>query len=99
MLIHKIAPSHHLHHSNRLAVPGTSDIETIEKYAFHLVLFGEYQLTTACASVAQKMHANSEDGVVFLEGLIPVAEDKHTKIFLLGGSELYMHYLFGHMLT
>ena len=57
--------------------------ETVEHAAFHKILFGGDQLTVARARSSQKVMANSVSPVDSLHGLIPCAEDWHTKLNLL----------------
>ena len=83
-----------------MPVPDTGDIKAIEKCRLHHVLFSGDQLIAARTRGAQIICANSEDGVGSLEGLVPEAEDWHTKICLLGVHGIMQAlYLFGHMLT
>ena len=57
-----------------------------DKVRFHKILFGGDQLTAARARSSQKHRANALTPTERLEGLIPVAEDWHTKACLLGVS-------------
>jgi hypothetical protein len=64
----------------------TSGYKSSEHVWFHKVLVGGDQLTAARAR-SSKMHmANGQTPYQRLEGLIPVAEDWHTKACLLGVS-------------
>ena len=80
--LQKYVPSKKTTHS--VPVPGTSDVEEVEQYHFHQILFGGDQLTAVRARSAQAIRANSENGIDRLEGLVPVAEDWHAKVCLLG---------------
>ena len=72
--------------STHLNVPGSDEQETVHNDFFCSILFGGDQLTVARAIGAQRIRANSEDGTARLEGLIPVVEDWHAKVCLLGVS-------------
>ena len=63
----------------------------IEHDTFHKILFGGDQLTVARARGSQRIRINSETGVDRLQGLVPVAEDWHTLVILLGVSILMMY--------
>ena len=65
-------------------VPGVVEEVDIMKDEFHQILFGGDQLTVARARGSQRIRKNSECGKERLEGLIPVCEDWHTKLCLLG---------------
>ena len=55
----------------------------MDKDAFHQILFGGDQLTVARARGSQRIQVNSESQADRLQGLVPVAEDWHTKVTLL----------------
>ena len=59
-------------------------MKEVEKHQFHQILFGGDQLTAVRARSAQEIRTNSETGLGHLEGLVPVAEDWHAKVRLLG---------------
>ena len=56
---------------------------TIPKAIVHAILLGGDQLTAARARGAKKAKVNSVDPELRFEGLIPVAEDWHTRLNLL----------------
>lgn len=51
---------------------------------FYQILFGGDQLTVARARGSQHIRMNSDTAVDRLLGLIPVTEDWHTSVVLLG---------------
>ena len=53
---------------------------------FHHILFGGDMLTAKHARGSKYVRSNSTRGLDRLEGLLPVAEDWHTKVCLLGVS-------------
>jgi len=57
--------------------------------AFQKIFFGGDQHTVARARGAQKVRVNSVSPQARLEGLIPCAEDWHTKLNLLGVSSCF----------
>lgn len=64
-------------------IEGSDDI-VIPDAQFHPILFGGDQLTAARARGAKKAKANSVDPSLRFDGLIPVAEDWHTRLNFLG---------------
>ena len=56
---------------------------------FQPILFGGDQLTAARARGCQRHRVNSETATNRLQGLIPVSEDWHASVVLLGVSMLY----------
>ncbi len=55
---------------------------------FHYLLFGGDMLTAKRARGGQDIRSNLERGKDRLEGLVPVIEDGHTKVCLLGVSKM-----------
>ena len=53
---------------------------------FHYVLFGGDMLTAKRARGSKHIRSNSLRGLDRLEGLLPVAEDWHAKVCLMGVS-------------
>ena len=53
---------------------------------YHNILFGGDQVTAARARSAIRMHQNSETESGKLKGFIPIVEDWHAKVALLGVS-------------
>lgn len=76
----------HIWKTTSLQVPGSDRHETLHQDTFCRTLFGGDQLTTTRGIGAQRIRANSEDGVDRLQGLVPVVEDWHAKVVLLGVS-------------
>ncbi len=70
-------------------VPGAEN-ETVEldMDQFHYILMGGDQLTAARARGTKAIRSNSERQKEKLEGLVPVCEDWHSKMCLLGVSVL-----------
>ncbi len=66
----------------------TNEVINIPKALIHPVLFGGDQLTAARARGAKRAKANSIDPCLKFDGLIPVAEDWHTKLNFLGVRKL-----------
>ena len=61
-----------------------SDIQvTVCHRNLHKILFGGDQLTVARVRGAQGMREGSQNAIGRLEGVIPVAEDWHTKLCLI----------------
>lgn len=69
-----------------VTVPGTEETVQLQQAAFHKIFVGGDQLTAARARSSQKAMANSQAPLRSLCGLIPCAEDWHTKLNLLGVS-------------
>lgn len=63
-----------------------SEYKSSDDVKFHRVLIGGDQLTAARARSSQRHMANALTPVDRLEGLVPMAEDWHTKASLLGVS-------------
>lgn len=79
----------HLHQyvpSVDLSEGSESGYKTSENVRFHEILIGGDQLTAARARSSKLHMANGKTPSERLEGLIPVAEDWHTKACLLGVS-------------
>ena len=70
-----------IRYSTCLQIIQGEEQETVHNDYFFATLFGGDQLT-----VARAIGAKSEDGVARLQGLIPVVEDWHAKVCLLGVS-------------
>ena len=54
----------------------------IEEF-YHGILFGGDQLTVCRSRGAQSARSNEDNPVEWLEGLIPVAEDWHTRLTIM----------------
>ena len=74
--------------TSAVPVPDSQEVEVINIDHFHQILFGEGedQLIVVRARGAQSSRGNSDDGDERLEGLVPVVEDWHAKVCLLGVS-------------
>ena len=65
---------------------GETEPDLLKVEHFHTLLFGGDQLTAARCRGAQKIRQNSVCGSGRLEGFVPVVEDWHTRVCLLGVS-------------
>lgn len=65
-------------------IPSTSQVVTTQEAVLNKVLFGGDQLTTARARGAIRPMSNASTAAKRLEGFIPVSEDWHTQLTLLG---------------
>ena len=61
----------------------SSEVISISKAKLHPILFGGDQLTASRARGAKKAKVNSEEPLSRLDGLIPIAEDWHTRLNLI----------------
>ncbi len=82
--LHQYVPA--VEYTNSVFIPSTGETVQVQHAAFHRVLFGGDQLTVARGRGAQKARVNSVSPQARLDGLIPCAEDWHTKLNLLGVS-------------
>lgn len=64
----------------------TSEYKPSNQVKFHKILIGGDQLTAARTRSSQRHMANALTPAGRLEGLVPMAEDWHTKACLLGVS-------------
>lgn len=85
----------HLHHqyvptlkfTDDVIIPGTSETVAVPRAVFCPILLGGDQLTAARVRGAKKAKVSDELPANRLEGIIPVAEDWHTKMnFVLVGN-------------
>lgn len=76
--IHDYVPK--LADSEQYTDEDTSEIVNIPNDKLHPILLGGDQLTVARARGAKKAKINSVDPSLHLDGLIPVAEDWHTRL-------------------
>ncbi len=74
--------------SETLDLPGSSECVTMTVDYFHYLLFGGDMLTDKRAQGAKNIRSNPETGKERMEGLLPVSEDWHAKVCLLGISSL-----------
>lgn len=65
-------------------IEDTEEVLQIPKAAINPILFGGDQLTAARARGAKYAKVNSFDPCQRFDGLIPIAEDWHTKLNFLG---------------
>ena len=82
--LHQYVPT--LTSKESLQLPGSSESVDVTTDQFHYVLFGGDMLTAKRARGGKYIRSNSERGKDRLEGLIPVVEDWHGKVCLLGVS-------------
>lgn len=80
--LHQYVPT--VEYTEESSIPGSDGHVEIPQAIFHRILFGGDQLTAARARGAQRIRMNSVSPQARLEGLIPCAEDWHTKLNLLG---------------
>ena len=64
-------------------IPSSQQSVLVPRAYFHPIIIGGDQLTAARGRVAKKAKLHADSPVSRLEGLIPVAEDWHTKVNLL----------------
>ena len=69
--------------SQQYTVEDTGEVIAIPTDKFHRILIGGDQLTIARARSVKKAKINSVDPSLRLDGLLPVAEDWHTRLNLL----------------
>lgn len=79
--IHQYVPA--LHTVDDITIQSTGEHIQAERVDFHSIVFGGDQLTAKRARGSQKIRSNSKNEAEKLEGLLPVAEDWHTKVCLL----------------
>lgn len=79
--LHQYVPA--VEYTRQVFIPTGETVETQEA-SLHTVLFGGDQLTVARSRGAKKARANSISHATRLDGLIPCAEDWHTKLNFLG---------------
>lgn len=65
-------------------IPSTGEVVAVSKAKFSPVLLGGDQLTAARIRGAKKAKVNEDAPSERLEGIIPVAEDWHTKMNFVG---------------
>ena len=88
--LHQYVPA--IEHTKRVTIKSTGEEVDVHQATFHKILIGGDQLTAARARGAKKMRANSVSPLTRLEGLIPCAEDWHTKLNLLQVVPLPSHF-------
>lgn len=76
-------------------VPGICDPVQVPKAYVHPIILGGDQLTANRARCAIKAKINEDKPSLRLEGLLPSAEDWHTKLNFLGVSVLLSIYNYG----
>ena len=74
-------PSKHV--QKEMSVPGREEAVTLDDQEFATTLMGGDQLTVARARGAQLIRSNSSNNEDRLAGLLPAAEDWHTKLCLM----------------
>lgn len=80
--MHDYTPA--IQYTEEYEVLGTDEVIEIPRAHLHPILFGGDQLTAARARAAKDGKRNSYDPCLKFDWLIPVAEDWHTKLNLLG---------------
>jgi hypothetical protein len=80
--LHSYVPAKRYHED--FTIEGTKEVIKIPKAALHPIQFGRDQLTAARARGAESAKVNSFDPCQRFDGLIPIAEDWHTKLNFLG---------------
>lgn len=73
-------------------IVSTGECVSVHNTRYHRILFGGDQLTCQRARGVQKAMKNADMPKLKCEGMLPVAEDWHTKLCLIGVS-LYVHCL------
>lgn len=68
---------------SQVDIPSTNESVALTKVHMEKLLFGGDQLTVARARGAKKTRMNSTSAEKRFDGLIPCAEDWHTKVVLL----------------
>ena len=78
---------HHLHqyvpaveYEDKVTIHSTGEVVTVQKANFSSVLLGGDQLTAAQVRSAIKAKVNEDTPADRFEGIVPVAEDRHTKM-------------------
>ena len=84
--VHNYVPSKSLEQELEIGL----NTYTVTKEAFHQILFGGDQLTTARCRGCQAIRINSATESQKLSGLLPVIEDWHTKVVLLEVNTVYL---------
>ena len=64
-------------------IPSIDKTTQVFKASVHPILLGGDQLTAARARGAKKSKVHADSPTMRLDGLVPVAEDWHTKVLLL----------------
>lgn len=80
--LHQYVPA--VEYTRKVFIPTTEETVEVPQARFYSILFGGDQLTVARARGAKKVRVNSVSQITRLDGLIPCAEDWHTKLNLLG---------------
>ena len=80
--LHQYVPA--VEYKSTVFIPSTGETVEVQNATMCKVLLGGDQLTVARARGAQKAKLNSTSPLTRLSGLIPCAEDWHTKLNLLG---------------
>ena len=79
--LHQYIPA--VEHTKYVLIEGTGETVKVQQDIIHKVLFGGDQFPASRGRAAKRMKANSVSPISRLEGLIPTAEDWHTKLNLL----------------
>lgn len=90
--LHKYVPTKTDEES--VEVPGLQEPVEVTNDQFHPIVFGGDQMTAVRARGAQRIRSNSDRAKDGLEGVVPVAEDWHAKVCILGVSTLTLVILY-----
>ena len=90
--LHKYVPTKTDQES--VEVPGLQEPVEVTNDQFHPIVFGGDQMIAVCARGAQRIRSNSDRAKDGLEGVVPVAEDWHAKVCILGVSTLTLVILY-----
>lgn len=90
--LHQYVPA--VEYTQSVFIPDTNESVQVQQAAFHQILFGGDQLTAARGRGAKRLRMNSISPLARLDGLIPCAEDWHTKLNLLSVSHAIIACIF-----
>ena len=94
--LHKYVPT--VASNKEVQINSINTSRTIPQATICLILFGGDQLTVVRALSAKKAKISSPDPVCRLDGLIPVVEEWHSKVVLLGVGCKWNHIIFVHFI-
>ncbi len=80
--LHRYVPG--FEYTKQVVIPSTQETTEVHEATLHSILIGGDQLTAARARGSKKVMVNAATRAKRLEGIVPVAEDWHTKLNLLG---------------
>lgn len=91
--LHQYVPT--IEYQEELLIPSIGQTVKVPRAKFSPLLFGGDQLTAARIRGAKKAKVSSDLPIERLEGIVPVAEDWHTKMNFMGVSTLRSRALMG----